>query len=208
MLKQIFTSKKVIISYAVAIAVILIITIWVDGAIKNKLPKERVIIQCYQTNIRGQEATLFAQYLQTNYPAVKYFEVNTFLEEGVLVPGYAGGWQQITTLLANDRGDIILLDKAHYDALQVNKFLLPIKGDFGDRAIKQQDSFGEGQILAVRVNGLAVAGLNDMDIDYPKVIESYYKGNEVYAVICKNASDPVLSNMILNELFSVKENET
>ena len=150
-----------------AILLIAVLTFVIFNMRENylKTNRDRIILLAYQTNITGSSGEMWAKNLQTLFPEMPGFEVSVYLtheagNESITVTT-ENGWQQIITRLGSKQGDILLLNnKAFYETMLANDFLLPLEPcGYGDRAVRGDN----GKIYGIDVTGLTAEGLYSLD---------------------------------------------
>lgn len=209
---MICTLKKRWYIFATAIMLVLAVTLGIYRILDGRLPANRVLLLAYETAVTGSEAEKWAESLQNQFPHIAYIDVQVYTAQGSNAVQYANGWQQVVTLLANKRGDILLLDKEHYLYMAQNGYLLPLSDmDFGSRNAFAEDKYGESLLFGLQAEGMYPQGLVSLDIvgsaekNTPKMLLNA-DGQHLYAAVYAGAADPTAAKEVFAGIFGGAEN--
>ena len=154
---------------AVLLAVLLVATTALTELIYNRratrIGDNHAIIFFYRTNVPGGRASAWQQSLKEAHPEIEHLEVQCFdvsVQGGGMGAGWTvqsgaqSGWQIITTRMAANECDILLLDKERYEFLLAGGYLKPMEPV---EALLARAKRSEGRIYGYEVQQMMFRGL-------------------------------------------------
>ncbi len=167
----------------------------------SSLPKERLIIFFYQTNVPSASASKWAQGLMDSSPEIKYAEAQCYTAmENAGYMDMQSGWTYITARLAKNEGDLLFLPQSQFDFMLEKGWLAPLERErFG--AFEGALSNPDGEIMGLDITGMGLKGLEFPCAQKPDNALRPLEGEKLIACVYCHASDLTLAKNTLFEIL-------